>query len=462
MPTPEILVVDDELGIRNLLTTVLKTEGYVVRQAEDGQQAIDAVKKAVPGLVLCDIRMPVKDGMETLKEMRQISEDVPVMMLTAVDTAKTAVEAIKLGAADYITKPFDVEELKAKIRRELDHADTRRAYRRLQQEQGLKYGMDQIVGKDPKMQEIYDLIRTIAPTRSTVLIRGESGTGKELIAGAIHHHSPRKDKPFVKVNCAAVSEELLESELFGHEKGAFTGAIRSTEGKFAVADGGSILLDEVSEMSRKLQAKLLRVLQEREVDKVGGKEPVKVDVRIIATTNRNLEQAMKEGHFREDLYYRVNVVSIEFPPLRERKSDIPLLVDHFIRRYNREMNKRIQGTTNEAEKLLVKCDWPGNVRQLENVIERAVVLTRGKVIDVEDLPPDLRDSSPDRASFDGGLRAGMSVAEMERELIFKTLESVGDNRTKAAEMLEISIRTLRNKLNEYRASGFDWPRRNTR
>jgi DNA-binding NtrC family response regulator len=460
MPTPEILVVDDELGIRNLLTTVLKAEGYMVRQAENGQEAIDAVNKSSPDLVLCDIKMPVKDGMETLKEIRETSKDIVVMMLTAHGTIETAVEAMKMGARDYLRKPFDVEELKAKIRRELDDADVRRVNRHLREEAGLKYGLDRIIGQDPKMRAVYDLIKNVAPTRSTVLIRGESGTGKELIAGAIHYLSPRINKPFVKVNCAAISAELLESELFGHEKGAFTGAIRSNEGKFVLADGGSVLLDEVSEMSPKLQAKLLRVLQEREVDKVGGREPVKVDVRIIATTNRNLEQAIKDGRFREDLFYRLDVVSIEFPPLRERKSDIPLLVSHFIDKYNREMNKRIQGITKEAEALLWKSDWPGNVRQLENVIERAVVLTQGPVIDVNDLPPDLRNSSPDRVSANGGLCAGMTVAGMERELIFKTLESVGDNRTKAAEMLGISIRTLRNKLNEYRAAGFDWPRKN--
>ena len=344
MPAPEILVVDDELGIRNLLTTLLKSDGYVIRQAENGQEAIDAVNNSLPDLVLCDIKMPVKDGIEALQEIREISEDVCVMMLTAHGTIETAVEAMKLGAADYLRKPFDVEELRARIRRELDHADVRRVNRHLREQVGLKYGLDRIIGQDQKMRAIYDLIKRIAPTRSTILIRGDSGTGKELIAGAIHCLSPRRNKPFVKVNCAAISEELLESELFGHEKGAFTGAIRSNEGKFVMADGGSILLDEVSEMSQKLQAKLLRVLQEREVDRVGGREPVKVDVRILATTNRDLEQRIKDGRFREDLFYRLNVVSVEFPPLRERKSDIPLLVRHFIDKYNREMNKPFCGS----------------------------------------------------------------------------------------------------------------------
>ncbi len=459
MVSPTVLVVDDELGIRNLLTTVLKSEGYVVRQAENGQQAVDSVAESTPDLVLCDIKMPVKDGMETLRELREMAPELPVMMLTAHGTVETAVEAMKLGACDYLRKPFDVEELKAKLRRELDNADVRRVNRRLQEEVGLKYGLDRIIGKAPGMLKIYDLIRTVAPTRSTVLIRGESGSGKELIAGAIHYLSPRKSKPFVKVNCAAISEELLESELFGHEKGAFTGAVRSSEGKFVMADGGSILLDEVSEMSPKLQAKLLRVLQEREVDKVGGREPVKVDVRVMATTNRDLEKTIEEGRFREDLFYRLNVVSIEFPPLRERKSDIPLLVQHFIQKYNQEMNKRIQGITKEAEALLWKSDWPGNVRQLENAIERAVVLASGSYLDVCDLPQDIGNSPPEQSAREGGSRVGMTVAEMERELIFKTLESVNDNRTRAAEMLGISIRTLRNKLNEYRAAGYDWPRK---
>jgi DNA-binding NtrC family response regulator len=460
MPAYEILVVDDELGIRNLLKTVLKAEGYTVRTAENGQEAVEAVRESLPDLILCDIKMPVKDGIEALKEIREISDDVLVVMLTAHGTIDTAVQAMKLGARDYLRKPFDVEELKVKIRRELDHADLRRTTRHYQEEAGLKYGLDRIVGQDPKMAAIYDLIRTVAPTRSTVLIRGESGTGKELIAGAIHYLSPRRNKPFVKVNCAAISEDLLESELFGHEKGAFTGAIRSNEGKFVMADGGSILLDEVSEMSAKLQAKLLRVLQEREVDKVGGREPVKVDVRMMATTNRNLEEYIKRGDFREDLFYRLNVVAIEFPPLRERKSDIPMLVNHFIDKYNKEMNKRITGISKEVESLLWKCDWPGNVRQLENVIERAVVLARNAVIGVDDLPLELRDSSPDRLLPNGnGPSVGMTVGEMERDLIFRTLETVGDNRTKAADMLGISIRTLRNKLNEYREAGFEWPRK---
>ncbi|MGC9327635.1 MAG: sigma-54 dependent transcriptional regulator, partial [Candidatus Hinthialibacter sp.] len=379
------------------------------------------------------------------------SPKIEVIMLTAHSTVENAVEAMKLGAADYIKKPFDVEELKIVIEKTLGVADLKYENYRLREEIGLKYGIDHIIGKHPKMREIFEFIKTVAPTPSTVLIHGESGTGKELIAGAIHYHSPRRHKPFVKVNCAAISEELLESELFGHEKGAFTGAVRTSEGKFVLADGGSILLDEVSEMSPKLQAKLLRVLQEKEVDKVGGREPVKVDVRVMATTNRNLEEEIKKRNFREDLYYRLNVVTISFPPLRERKSDIPELCKFFLAKYNREMNRKIQSISPDAEQVLLRCPWPGNVRQLENCIERAVVLCKGAAIEVEHLPPEIHSLSSETVHNSAAdIQAGMTVAEMERNLIMETLKLTNNNRTRAAEILGISIRTLRNKLNEYR------------
>ncbi|RJP19892.1 MAG: sigma-54-dependent Fis family transcriptional regulator [Candidatus Omnitrophota bacterium] len=451
MAQKKLLIVDDELGIRNLLSRVLKSEGYDVRAAENGDEAVFQVREDLPDLILCDIKMPGKDGIETLKEVKEISDAIEVIMLTAHSTVESAVAAMKLGAADYIKKPFDVEELKIVIAKTLGIAELKKENSNLREEIGLKYGIDSIVGKDPKMLEIFEFIKTIAPSKSTVLIRGESGTGKELIAGAIHHLSPRRHCRFVKVNCAAISEELLESELFGHEKGAFTGAIRTNEGKFILADGGSILLDEVSEMSSRLQAKLLRVLQEKEVDKVGGREPVKVDVRVMATTNRDLEKEIQSGDFREDLYYRLNVVNIAFPPLRERKGDIPDLVDHFIEKYNLEMNKKIRGIEKEAEQSLMKYDWPGNVRQLENCIERAVVLCMDSLIDLKHFPPEIVQRTSSNASeADFGLQVGMTVAEMERRLIFETLKSTRNNRTRAADILGISIRTLRNKLNEYK------------
>jgi DNA-binding NtrC family response regulator len=395
--------------------------------------------------------MPGKDGIETLAELKELDKEIEVIMLTAHSTVESAVAAMKLGAADYLKKPFDVEELKIVIEKTLGIAAIKRENTALRQERGLKYGIDQIIGEDQKMQEIFELIKTVANTKSTVLIHGESGTGKELIAGAIHHLSPRKHERFIKVNCAAISEELLESELFGHEKGAFTGAVRSNEGKFTLADGGSILLDEISEMSPKLQAKLLRVLQEKEVDKVGGREPVKVDVRVMATTNRNLEEEVKKGNFREDLYYRLNVVTIAFPPLRERKGDILLLAKFFMDRFNQEMNKKIQRIEKDAEQAMLRYHWPGNVRQLENCIERAIVLCKTQAITCQDLPSDMTGASAEpNHNDDIGLQVGMTVSDMEKQLIFKTLDFTDNNRTRAAEILGISIRTLRNKLNEYK------------
>ncbi len=453
MAKATILVADDELGIRNMLKRVLESMGHRILLAEHGKEALDIYERELPDLLLCDIMMPEMDGLEVLEAVHKIDGQAQVIMLTAVDTAKTALKAMELGAFRYVTKPFDLDELKAHVTKALEVVDVVRTNRDLQEEMGLRYGLDHIVGKDQCMVEIYDLIRTVAATPSTVLIRGESGTGKELIAGGIHHLSPRRNKRFIKVNCAAISEELLESELFGHEKGSFTGAIRQHEGKFIMADGGTILLDEVSEMSPKLQAKLLRVLQEKEVDRVGGREPISVDVRVLATTNRDLEKAISEGTFREDLYYRLNVVTIEFPPLRERRSDIALLTKHFLSKYNQEMNKRIEGIDRDAEQALLRYHWPGNVRQLENAIERAVVLCSDTVIGVKHLPPDVIGGDGPTSSSGGLGHVGMTVAEMERELILKTLGGVDNNRTRAAEMLGISIRTLRNKLHEYRESG---------
>lgn len=454
MTARKLLLVDDETGIRNLLNRVLSKEGYDLREAENGDEAIALAKEDEPDLVLCDIKMPGKDGIQVLEELKQINPDIEVIMLTAYSTVESAVQAMKLGAVDYIKKPFDVDELKVIIRKNLGVVELKRENTALREEAGLKYGMDRIIGNSPEMMRIFEELKTIAPTPSTVLINGESGTGKELIAGAIHYLSPRRNKRFIKVNCAAISEELLESELFGHEKGAFTGAVRSNEGKFVLADGGTILLDEISEMSPKLQAKLLRVLQEKEVDKVGGREPVKVDVRVTATTNRDLKKEISTGGFREDLYYRLNVVAVSFPPLRDRKSDIPELVKHFLDKYTHDMNKKISGISKEAEEVLIRYNWPGNVRQLENCIERAVVLCLEDTIQTHNLPPDIV------AEVQGGaqvspnkLQVGMTVAEMEKQLIMETLKHTNNNRTRAADILGISIRTLRNKLNEYKKSG---------
>lgn len=454
MPQTKLLVIDDEVGIQNLLMRVLKGEGFDVRAAGSGEEGVAMAQDDVPDLVLCDIKMPGMDGIETLAKLKEISENTEAIMLTAHSTVESAVSAMKLGAADYLKKPFDIEELKVIINKCLGIADLKKENRHLREAAGLRYGLDTIIGSAPQMQEIFELIKTVAPTPSTVLIQGESGTGKELIAGAIHYHSNRRHKRFVKVNCAAISEELLESELFGHEKGSFTGAIRSNEGKFVLADGGSILLDEVSEMSPKLQAKLLRVLQEKEVDKVGGREPVSVDVRVMATTNRDLHESIKKGDFREDLYYRLNVVSIAFPPLRERKEDILQLAKHFVHQYNQQMNKKIDGVAPEVEQALLRYNWPGNVRQLQNCLERAVVLCKTPSIQLQHLPAEVASGSTESpAAQSDAMKVGLTVAEMEKQLIFKTLEHTQNNRTRAAEILGISIRTLRNKLNEYKKTG---------
>lgn len=454
MTARKLLIVDDETGIRNLLSRVLGKEGFELQEADNGDDAVEIAKEFQPDLVLCDIKMPGKDGIQVLEELKQISEDISVIMLTAYSTVESAVQAMKLGAVDYIKKPFDVDELKVIIRKNLGMVELKRENHALRQEAGLKYGLDHIIGNSPEMKRIFDEIRTVASTPSTILIHGESGTGKELIAGAIHYLSPRRNKRFVKVNCAAISEELLESELFGHEKGAFTGAVRANEGKFVLADGGTILLDEISEMSPKLQAKLLRVLQEKEVDKVGGREPVKVDVRVTATTNRDLKKEIGKGTFREDLYYRLNVVAVSFPPLRERKSDIPALVKHFLDKYTHEMNKRINGFSKEAEEILIRYNWPGNVRQLENCIERAVVLCLDDIVQKQYLPPDIVQEVHGGTQVNQKpVQVGMTVAEMEKQLIMETLKHTINNRTRAADILGISIRTLRNKLNEYKQSG---------
>lgn len=454
MTARKLLLVDDETGIRNLLTRVLSKEGYSLSEAENGDEAIALAKENEPDLVLCDIKMPGKDGIQVLEELKQINPEIEVIMLTAYSTVESAVQAMKLGAVDYIKKPFDVDELKVIIRKNLGLVELKRENNALREEAGLQYGMDRIIGNSPEMKRIFDDISTIAPTPSTVLIHGESGTGKELIAGAIHYLSPRRNKRFIKVNCAAISEELLESELFGHEKGAFTGAVRSNEGKFVLADGGTILLDEISEMSPKLQAKLLRVLQEKEVDKVGGREPVKVDVRVTATTNRDLKKEITKGGFREDLYYRLNVVAVSFPPLRDRKSDIPELVKHFLDKYTHDMNKKISGISKDAEEVLIRYNWPGNVRQLENCVERAVVLCLENTIQTHNLPPDIvQEVHGGTQVSQNAVQVGMTVAEMEKQLIMETLKHTDNNRTRAAEILGISIRTLRNKLNEYKKPG---------
>lgn len=453
MSVRTVLVADDEESIRKLLKRVLEREGYRVVIASDGVEALQAALEECPDLGLFDLKMPGMDGVKALEAIREREIQFPIIMVTAHSTVETAVAAMKLGAYDYIKKPFDVDELKMIIRKALEHSDLEREVQRLRRDVRGRYSLEQIVGKDPKMDEILQMIQTVAVTRSTALICGESGTGKELIARAIHYLSPRADGAFVKVNCAALSETLLESELFGHEKGAFTGALRTHEGKFEQADGGTLLLDEISEMSAGVQAKLLRVLQEKEIDRVGGKQPIQVDVRVIATTNRDLEDECKQGRFREDLFYRLNVVRMAFPPLRERRGDIPLLADHFRQLYADEAGKLVKSVSPEAMDLLMQYDWPGNVRQLENAIERAIVFVSGDTVLPEHLPPEISGAALTNNNACADAWVGRTLDDIERDVILSTLRKTEDNRTQAADMLGISVRTLRNKLNEYREAG---------
>jgi len=448
MASEQILVVDDEPLMRDFLYEAFRRKGYRVNVAPDGLEALQMLEKANYDMVLTDVKMPRLSGLEVLEKVKEMSPETKVVMITAYGTIENAVESMKLGAFDYITKPFSVDEIELVVKRAIDYQKLVDENRRLRSELGERYSFSNIVGKSRKMQSIFSLVKTVARSRSTVLISGESGTGKELIARAIHYNSPRKNRPFVKVNCAAVPSELMESELFGHEKGAFTGAIKRRTGRFEQADGGTLLLDEISEMTPALQAKLLRVLQEREFERVGGTETIHVDVRIISTTNRDLKQEIEKGRFREDLFYRLNVIPIELPPLRLRKEDIPLLCEHFLRKYSRENGVAIEQISSEALKLLMNYDWPGNVRELENCIERAVVVCKDRQLTPKDLPKELMKEEPSICT--GGLQVGSTLREAEKALILRTLESCDGNRTQAAKLLGITTRTLRNKLAEYK------------
>lgn len=422
-----VLVVDDEPQMRDGLQEVLRRKGYEVVTAEDGDEALTLLSRENFSAILADVKMPGMDGLTLLRSVREVSPDTPVLMMTAFGTIEDAIEAMKEGARDYILKPFSPELIENAIRKVVI-PDVDRA----------KFG---IITRNRRMGEIIEMAREVASTSATVLIMGESGTGKELLARFIHASSGRRDKPFVAINCASIPEGLLESELFGYEKGAFTGALSRRVGKFEMANGGTLLLDEIGEMGLNLQAKLLRVIQEKEIDRLGGRGPVPLDIRIIATTNRSLKEEVKKGRFREDLFYRLNVFPIVLPPLRERPDDIPLLAEHFLRVFSVRNGKNIEGFTEEAVEALIASPWKGNVRELENVIERAVLVCRGKEIDVKDLFYGEEDLSP---YFHTG-----TIREMEKELILRTLKETGGNRTMAARRLGISIRTLRNKLKEY-------------
>ncbi|MHB9029503.1 MAG: sigma-54-dependent transcriptional regulator, partial [Candidatus Latescibacterota bacterium] len=425
-----VLVVDDESLMREFISESLLAQGYEVDCAENGARAIEFMVGETYDVVLTDYKMPKVTGMDVLRRARERMPDAKVVIMTAYGTVENAVEAMKLGAFDYITKPFSVDEILILVKRAIEFKSLQVENRRLHTELESRYGHRSIVGASATMQRIYELIGTVSQSRSTVLITGKSGTGKELVARAVHYQSPRKNGPFIKLNCAALPAELMESELFGHEKGAFTGAIRRYKGRFERADGGTLLLDEISEMSPLLQAKLLRVLQEREFEPVGSSDTIMVDVRIIATTNRDLLVEIERGQFREDLYYRLNVINIHLPALRDRLDDIPVLAEHFLQKYNLENGKAIEGISEQVHEAWMRYSWPGNVRELENTVERAVVMCKGKILELSDIPspPEPRGEAMETVARPLGTDAlaldapvGTTLEDMERELILKTL-----------------------------------------
>jgi two-component system response regulator HydG len=450
MMKEKILVVDDEQSHRTMLKAVLTREGYTVSEADDGTSAIKAVEAEPFDLILMDVRMTDMDGIQALEEIRKISPSVPVIMMTAYASVKTAVEALKAGAHDYLTKPLDIDELKILIRKALEHYHLQTENILLRERLADRFDFSRIIGTSRRMRELFETLSLVAPSDATVLIYGESGTGKELVANAIHQNSPRAQKPFVKVSCAALPETLLESELFGHERGAFTGAFTRRIGRFQVADGGTLLLDEVNTMTLSTQVKLLRVLQEREFEPLGSTRTIRVDIRLIASTNKDLESEVKEGRFREDLFYRLNVVPVLLPPLRERKEDIPLLAEHFFTRLQEKNRRAIKGFLPKTIDMMLRWDWPGNVRELENVVERAVLLCRSDYISPEDLPGSMQGlSGPDEAQSLMHVPSGMTMREVEKQVIIQTLDEVKGSRTQAAKTLGLSRKTLQNKLKEY-------------
>ena len=447
---PTILVVDDDPGLRDSFRVILEDE-YEVLDVPDGLGALEIVRSCQVDLVLLDIRLPEMDGIEVLERIKALDEQLEVILVTAVKTLRTVVAAMKLGAFDYLTKPFDEEEILALIRRALERRALEREVVFLRSELARAQDFDQLVGQHVEMQKLYQLIAHVARTASTVLITGESGTGKELVARAIHRQGPRRDKPLVPVNLPALSETLMESEIFGHERGAFTGAYQRKLGKFELANGGTLFLDEIGALKPELQAKLLRVLQEREIERVGGSRSIKVDVRVIAATNVDLKKAVSDRTFREDLYYRLNVLPILVPALRERREDLSLLADHFIRKYNREFKKRVEGLSADALVALQDYPWPGNVRELQNVIERLVTLVDGPVIELKDLPLELTlADNRVRARGAEGLPLKRACEEFERQMALRVLERVRWNQSEAARLLGLHRNTLKVKLAKWK------------
>lgn len=450
-----MLIVDDELSMREVLERVFRREGYTVHLADNGARALEMIRDHVYDLVLSDVRMPTLTGMELLAECRHISSETMVILMTAYGTVESAREAFKMGADDFIQKPFDIDEIKLVVRNALEKSRLRKDVVLLRRELSDRGRLENIIGRSTIMQNIFRMIETVAPTTSTVLITGESGTGKELVANAIHTCSPRANERFVSINCGAFVETLLESELFGYMKGSFTGAVANKKGLFESAHGGTIFLDEIGEMSLSMQVKLLRVLQARRVRRVGGTEEIPVDTRVVAATNRNLSQMVEEGTFRKDLFYRVSVIPIEIPPLRERRDDIRELADHFLKKYARMVDRPILRISEEALRYLEKYDWPGNVRELESAIERAVAFESTSEIRPERLTETILKYNPAKitSAFDlpaDGINLEGFIAEIEKSYILQALRRTHGNQTRAAELLKMSVRSLRHLLDKHK------------
>jgi len=451
MGSEKILLIDDSPEILDNLSECLTSEGYDITTTSDGTSGVSMIEKKFYDIILTDMKMPGADGMEVLKFMKEHSPESICIILTGYGTIKNAVEAIKSGAFDYLTKPVKMDEIVITLNRALEYRNLKRENINLRNQLKRKYQFKNIIGESPSIQEVFETVEKVADTDSTVLILGESGTGKELIARALHYNSYRREGPFVPVNCAAIPSELLESELFGHEKGAFTNAIRTRVGRFELANGGTLFLDEIGDMNPNLQSKLLRVLQERQFERIGGVKPIKVDIRIISATHQDLKKAVLKKKFREDLYYRLNVIPIEIPPLRQRKSDIPLLAFHFIHHFSKSKRKKVTGITDEAMERLMEYDWPGNVRELENMIERLIILAGSEMIDLPDLPE--RVLPPASKEIGGtmdipqeGLSLDTALNELEKQLILQALNKSGWVKNKAAQLLHMNRTTLIEKI----------------
>jgi DNA-binding NtrC family response regulator len=447
--TGRILVVDDEVNARTALAELLRDEGFEVETAADAFKALGKYEAFAPHVVVTDLKMPGMDGIELVQKLRSQEDPPAVIVMTAFGAVSSAVDAMRAGAAEYLTKPINFDELLVVVDKVMENLQLKRETRQLRQRVRDRVAPSNIIGAAPPMQRIFEIIDQVAPSKATVLIMGESGTGKELVANAIHQRSTRAGGPFVKLHCAALAETLLESELFGHERGAFTGAMTRKDGRFAIADGGTLFLDEIGEISPAVQVKLLRFLQEHEFERVGGTQTVRVDVRVIAATNKNLADEVRAGRFREDLYYRLNVVSMDMPSLRERKTDIPVLAKFFLDRYAKDNSKQLEGFAPQTMELLMSYDWPGNVRELENAMERAVVLASGTTLEPRHLPPNVRP-----VATPAGMPAipGATLADIERYAILETLKATGGSTSKAAEMLGISVRTIQYRLHDYNAA----------